>query len=114
MEDPVRFDVWGRVLTEGRDGALEFVRSQSTYASEKQLRFAVSRSVQGNKRVLIAASCGWAAANELTDAASKLFADIALCQEGYSPSKTGSYCEVHKLHYGGCLGCHVCQDFYAR
>lgn len=113
MEDPVRFEVWGKIIPEMRAEALAALRIHSGRPSELELRKSVMTAVRENQPLLVSSALGYQAAQELTASLANAFSELVLCQEGWEPD-SGLYCPLHNFHFGGCLGCHICQGGYAR
>ena len=114
MECPVRFNVWGKIVSAHRELALLSIREQAVFGSEIELRKAISRAVQDDSLMQVSSALGYAEALKLIERTSLQFKDATLCQESWPPSDGSSYCAEHNFHFGGCLGCHVCQDFYVK
>jgi hypothetical protein len=114
MEDPIRFDVWGTILPAGRETALAVIREQGIYPSEIELRKAVVRALRMGEPIQVARALGYSAALDFLRESGHFLGELAISQEGWAPHERTGYCEKHRLHYGGCLGCHVCQDFYVE
>ena len=111
MEDPIRFDIYGKVDPGKRDEAVVSLISVNVYPDEIEVRKAVSKSCQKNVRIQLARSATWSSANEFEQSCNWAN-QIVFCQEGYWPDDESSYCKKHNLYYGGILGCHVCEGFY--
>lgn len=114
MEDPIKFDLWGKILAGERDRALSVLRSHKLYDSELELRKTVQSAVRCNAPVRVSSAMGYTEVTAFAGAVSSIFAELAVYQEGWTPHDKSQYCEQHDLHYGGCLGCHVCSGFYIR
>ena len=112
MEDPIRFDIYGKVDPRTRAEAVVFLKSVNVYSSEIEVRKAVSESCQKNMRIQLARSVTWSSANQFEQSCNWAN-QIVFCQEGYWPDD-GVYCKRHNLYYGGVLGCHVCEGFYKK
>ncbi len=112
MEKPIKFNLWERIVPERREDALSFVRQQAVFPSEIELRKAIASAIRTNEQMKISAAFGLSAVTDLANVLSTIFSDLTLCQEGYWPAGEKTYCAVHNLHFGGCLGCHICSGFY--
>jgi len=112
MEEPIKFNLWGRIIPDKRMDALDFVRKQAVFSSEIELRKAVMSAIQANEQMQISAAFGLRAVTDLANSLSMIFTDLTLCQESYWPAGARTYCAAHNLHFGGCLGCHICSGFY--
>lgn len=113
MEDPITFDVWGRL----RPGMGEVARALLHEARPGASRLSILQSIAKAPTpdgLLIIEGIGWAAAEEWRARASEAFERIELYQSGHSPSRQAhlQLCPIHRLYFGGVLGCPVCQDFY--
>jgi hypothetical protein len=112
MEEPVQLNLWGRVVPDRREHALAVIRKQSVFPSEIELRKAISSAVQEGRQMQISSALGYKEVNELAASIGDIFSDLTLCQEGYGPTGGKAFCPTHNFHFGGCLGCHICQGFY--
>ena len=111
MEDPIRFDVYAKFTELPSAAAVAHLVSSRVYASELEARKAINRSTRSGEHVVIARGQGWSGALVLARSL-PTSADPRVTQEGYSPSELPHYCDKHSLHYGGCLGCHICGADY--
>ena len=107
MEDPIRFEVWGKVIPEQRDNALAILRAQSIFSSELELRKAANKAAYFNTALRISSSLGYGKAQKFAAAIRGIFEGLTFCQEGWLLDKTPHFCEKHNFHFAGCLGCHV-------
>jgi len=114
MEDPINFDLWGKPLATERERALDALRSHGVFESELDLRKVVHNAIRSNSLMKIAGAMGYAEVRALAQRFQSTFTQCAVYQAGWAPDGGGSYCDKHGLHYGGCLGCHVCSGFYVR
>jgi hypothetical protein len=113
MEDPVRFEIWGKILPGKRDKVLPILSAQSIFPSELELRKALKKAVYFNVPLRISAPLDYANAQKLATAICDVFMELTYCQEGAtSPNEEQYFCEKHNFHFGGCLGCHICNGFY--
>lgn len=112
MEDRIRFNLWGKIVQQRREEALSTIRSQAVFPTEMELRKAVSSSLRANREVKISSALGYRAVQELAASLTGIFSELTYCQESYDPSGGKAFCPTHNFHFGGCLGCHVCQGFY--
>lgn len=112
MEDPIRFILWGKIVPQQREEALSIIRSQAVFPSEMELRKAVSNSLRESRELPISSALGYLAVQELAASLTGTFSGLTYCQESYGPSGGKAFCSAHNFHFGGCLGCHVCQGFY--
>ena len=114
MENPIHFDVWAQPLVERRELVLSVLQHSTVYSSELEARKLINSALQSNSQILTAKSLTYSDAQQFIKKNQSLFKNLALFQEGYSPGETRNFCSKHLLHYGGCLGCHICNEFYAR
>ncbi len=112
MEEPVKFNLWGRIIPDRREEALTVVRQQAVFPSEIELRKAVMSAIRTNEQMQISAAYGLGAVTDLANSLGTTFTDLTLCQECYWPAGEKTFCSEHNLHFGGCLGCHICSGFY--
>jgi hypothetical protein len=111
MEEPITFNVWGKLVRGSYETALTAIRATKMYSSELELRKALNNARHGGVAFKVAAGMSWSASHEFMKNSSWLQQPI-LYQQGCSPSDHLAHCEMHKLYFGGCLGCPVCQGFY--
>ena len=114
MECPVKFNLWGTLAPEQRERALSVIRDQHVFSSEIELRKAVSSAIRETSPIQISSALGYEKVTEFSKEVSDIFASFTFCQEGWPPSDGSSFCSKHNFHFGGCLGCHVCSDFYTK
>jgi hypothetical protein len=112
MEEPISFNLWGKIIPSRRKEAIDFIRQQSVFPSEIELRKAVMASIANDRAMQISVALGLSSIRTLEAAAGNIFDYFTLCQEGYGPAGKEAYCPIHNLHFGGCLGCHICSGFY--
>lgn len=112
MEDPVRFDVWAKPVGARRRQVLVALRQSRPLESELEVRKALNTALGAGKSVVLAKSLTYSQALQLMGESSTEFSDFDLCQEGYQVEEAQNFCTEHALHFGGCLGCHVCNGFY--
>ena len=70
VEDPIRFDIYGKVDPGKRDEAVVSLKSVNVYPGEIEVRKAVSESCQNNVRIQLARSATWSSANEFEQSCS--------------------------------------------
>ena len=114
MEAPIKFDVWAKVTPGSENEIINLVREKSTYKSELEIKKVVNLSKISNEVLLIARSQSYNEAMKLLENLRKILKDSMLCQEGWTPADSPNYCKKHELHYGGVLGCHICEGFYVK
>jgi hypothetical protein len=88
--------------------------AESAYPSEVAARKAANQSRGEGNPIRIARGVTWARCRELMTNAEAAFSEFMVMQEGYVPGEAPNFCEKHRVHYGGSLGCHVCAGFYAK
>lgn len=113
MEDPIKFDVWGRLVPSAYAVALAAIRATEVYSGELELRKALNNARHGGFTLKVATGMSWSVAHQFLKNSFWLQEPV-LYQEGCSPADHLFYCAKHKLYFGGCLGCHVCSGFYER
>ena len=109
MEDPVRFDVWGRARPEARNEVANFLRETTSWNSELKLARWVREVMRAQTAVKLASSLSWHRALEMRDTDAP-FHEMEIFQTGYGPTDAGRLqsCSIHELTFAGCLGCPVC------
>lgn len=112
MEEPVTFDVYAKAFEPYAD-FLRLMAATNAYESQLKVRVAANNALNLGDFSLIGKHLSWTQAQSLlaevaTRSATKLM------QAGYFPSKTLQYCVTHDFYYGGCLGCHVCNNFFTK
>lgn len=111
MEDPIKFDVYGKVPPGKSQSATDLFIVEGTYSSRPEALKAANYSIKNNARVILIRSVGWLRA-QVTSALAPWAKDVVFCQEGYEPDDKRAYCQKHNLQYGGIFNCHVCSGFY--
>lgn len=111
MEEPVKFDVYGKVPPDRLQHAANFAWSEGTYPSRLAALKAANHAIQHNVHIIILRSVGWLYAQKFSRLA-PWAEEVVFCQEGYQISDGHAYCSAHNLWYGGVCGCHVCSGFY--
>ena len=112
MEDPVTFDVYAKAFEPYAD-FLRLVVATNAHESELKARVAANDALKLDDYTLIGKQVGWTQAQTILAMVASRSA-TKLMQAGYVPSETCQYCGKHDLYFGGCLGCHVCNDFFAK
>lgn len=111
MEDPISFDVYGKIDSEHREEAVSELLKTNIYPSEIEVRKSVNSACHDGKYTILSRGLGWGKSHKFIEACNWA-KELTLCQEMYYPGGKESYCKEHNLHYGGILGCHVCVNFY--
>jgi len=112
MEDPIQFDILVHIR-KGKQRDAERALTASLEIPRLELLKRINQATKGNwMTVLHGAS--WVEVEEFRQHVPDWVQDYSVCQEGDSPESATAYCEEHSLWYGGCLGCHVCNDFYRK
>jgi hypothetical protein len=114
VEDPVSFDLWGKVILDQRSAAIKEVSSLRPTLKQIEVRILVNKSIVNNDRILVAEDKGWDFVQTFQKLSLDWLEDIGLYQIGYRPGERTQYCSLHKFHHGGCLGCHVCRGFFVH
>ena len=70
----------------------------------------VAKSTTAATPILVAEGVGWGKAQDLRMRLDAVFDGLQLLQDGYEPEDEGRmrFCNVHRLFFGGVLGCPVC------
>lgn len=111
MEDPVKFDVYGKVPPSMARDAANFSCAEGTYPSRFEALKAANHSTQHNVHIILLRSVGWLLAQKISKLA-PWAREVVFCQEGYEINDKYAYCQKHNLQYGGVRGCHVCSGFF--
>ena len=115
MEDPIRFDIYGKAHPHAVAAAAAMTLiSSGAYSSEIAARKAANGSRSEGTHALVAKGIAWAECQKAMAGAEATFGEFLVMQEGYAPGEAAHFCEEHRIHHGGSLGCHVCSGFYAR
>ena len=114
MEDPIRFDVWAKIIPAQRGDALAAIGAQKVFPSEIELRKAINNALRTKGFIQVAKALAYAPALDFIKHSADFLSQPTLFQEGYGPNNRTAYCEKHNVHFGGCLGCHVCRGFYVQ
>ena len=112
MEDPIRFDISARIQ-HGHQSEAERDLAKSLQISRLDLLKQIYRSTHGES-MIIANGVSWSEIENFRQNVPDWVMDYSVYQEGYSPKLSPSYCKIHDFWYGGCLGCHVCRNFYKK
>ena len=112
MEDPTRFDVWARVTSPYPSTAGAWLQELRPELSLLEAKRILARSVAASEPVLLLESWAWSQARGFRDSPPSWLTDVALTQGGLPRHRRGHFCAIHRLHYAGCLGCHVCNHFH--
>lgn len=113
MEEPISFDVYGKIDSDYREEAVAKLLGANIYTSEIEARKSINAACRDGKYTILSRGQGWEESNKFMNACSWAN-ELALCQEMYYPGGKESYCKEHNLHYGGISGCHVCSEFYKK
>ncbi|MDB5310204.1 MAG: hypothetical protein JWO38_4406 [Gemmataceae bacterium] len=115
MENPVRFDLWAVVRPGVAAEAVAELRRLDPHLAEVEVRRRVSRSWREWTFIPLAGRVRWSQVLAVRAAPPAWAGQLRCYQEGYSPDEPPiGYCPEHDLHFGGCLGCHVCTGFFVR
>lgn len=114
MEEPITFDVWGVPNIDGRPELVLSLTSAFPLMTRTAVLLAVNKSVRERTPMLLAEKLGWQAATDARGALVPFADDVEVFQAGWTPNELSrmAWCATHKLHFGGCLGCHVCRGFF--
>ena len=109
MEDPVSFDVWIRSVDERNEREVRRILEARRGQGLIQRRAIVQARVS-HAAILVAGEVGWSEVEAIRreDLSGQL--EWMVLQTGLQPQslERTSRCEVHRLSYGGVLGCPVC------
>jgi len=110
-EDPIRFDVYGKVALGATAEAVDALHAGGAYSSELAARIAIQESIRIGTPMLVGAGLSWHAAEALRSS-NRPFCEVLVAQEGCSIGERARYCALHELFFAGCLDCPVCSgDF---
>lgn len=109
MEEPIVFDVWGRVPHEPT------ARRAAAIDRVAQLR-RIDRLQAGDAATLIGERLTWTVASALRREWGDVLGALELFQSGYGPADRDAllWCLRHEVYFGGVLGCPVCSGFIAQ
>jgi hypothetical protein len=110
MEDPIRFDLWGKVESTAPANAALWLRAQRPTLTEIDARKLIAGARLGASQSLLVESCTWSSVQALLVNLPNWVSAASVVQEGYSPALAPHSCVVHQLHFAGVLGCHVCRN----
>jgi hypothetical protein len=109
MEDPIRFDLFIKVDRGHNEEIFSWLK---TNLSEIEARKAINLASVSGDWLLVAKANTWSEINTLRKNLPEWCNNAAVYQQSWRPDEFTYFCEKHNLHYGGCLGCHVCTGFY--
>ena len=112
VEDPVSFDLWGKVVSDRRSIAIKEISSLRSTLTQIEVRIQVNNSIVNNNHVLVTEDKGLDFVQTFQTLSVDWLEDFSLYQYRCQPQEKTRYCKLHKLHYGGCLGCHICTGFF--
>ncbi|WP_309741632.1 hypothetical protein [Chamaesiphon sp. OTE_20_metabat_361] len=113
MEDPIKFDLWCSIKKGFAKEGIAVISQLMPHLTKLETHLTINHSVVSSSQILLARSLSWAEVNDLKNRIVEFVVDTNVCQEGYNPNQSKNhYCKNHELIYGGCLGCHVCRNFY--
>lgn len=115
MEEPIVFDVWGRVPHEPaarRAAVIDRVAQLRRIDRLLALRVVVRA---GDAATLIGERLTWTVASALRREWGDVLGALELFQSGYGPADrdTLQWCLRHEVYFGGVLGCPACSGFIA-
>jgi hypothetical protein len=114
MEEPIRFDLWGRVRPAVPTSAARWLLELRPALTELAARRLIAHGRLSSDPCQLLTSCSWPSVQAILGNLPDWIGDASVVQEGYAPSQAAHFCELHQLRYAGCLGCHVCRGFFAR
>lgn len=113
-EDPIRYDIYANVGSDGRELAKQWFRD-NTDKSNHDMLIDLNAAITQNTKLLLIGSLDYKNAIEYDSNAPGFMIDVQIYQEGYGPNDDSSdyhsICDMHKIHYFGILGCPVCEGF---
>jgi hypothetical protein len=112
MEDPIQFDILVHIR-QGRHRDAEVALTDRLGLHRLEVLMRINRATKASW-MAIAHGVSWSEVEEFRQHVPDWVLDYSVCQEGYSAETAAAYCRKHDLWYGGCLGCHVCEDFYRK
>jgi hypothetical protein len=117
MEDPMTFDVWGRIESEGRNDAVLFLLNNRTETWELNARVIVNKAINDATLIRVLSSVGWLRATELRQSPPPWLKNATVVEQSSLPDNpfnhAGNFCPYHTLFYGGWKCC-VCSGFYIK
>jgi hypothetical protein len=112
VEDPVSFDLWGKIVSDKRSIAIKEISSLRPTLMQIEVRILVNNSIFNDDHILVVGNKGLDFVQTFQALSIDWLEDMCLYQYGCQPQDKTRYCKLHKLHYGGCLGCHICTGFF--
>jgi hypothetical protein len=112
MEDRIAFDLWGGVIPELKERALETIGDLRPELTRPAILRELILAPAPGRWTMIAQNLEWDTVRTLREQVITCFAHPQAYQAGYGPSDRDRLkeCPVHRLFYGGVLGCPVCRD----
>lgn len=116
MEDPTTFDIWGVVCAGRESFGVEFLAAQFPLSSRIEVLKRIHRSRGQHEKVKLAGDVGWTASTRIVSEVQQFAVEVVVYQSGYTPQDEArmSWCNVHRVFYGGCVGCPVCGGWSAE
>ena len=112
MEDPVQFDILA-LIRQNRQRDAEKALTLTLGLPRLDLLKLINRSTKGEK-MTIARALSWSEVEHFRRNVPDWVEEYSICQEFYTPESATEYCPIHDLRFGGCIGCHVCNNFYRK
>ncbi len=110
MEDPITFDTWGVIRSDGSVDAAQFIQSRFPELTRLGVLQRVNMSKSTGKAILLASRLGWKNLQRVLGEVTPFADGVRVYQTGYGPEQEIDLnsCEVHHIYYGGRVGCPVC------
>ncbi len=114
MEGRIAFDLWGDVIPEFKERALETIGDLRPELTRPAILRELILAPAPGRWIMIAQNLEWDTMRTLREQVITCFAHPQAYQAGYGPSDRDRLkeCPVHRLFYGGVLGCPVCRDWF--
>jgi hypothetical protein len=111
MEDPITFDIWGRLIAERRSNARAVLQRVNPELSDKAVLQALVRASNKKEPLLLASDLGWGDAQACREEMGAYFDDIKVFQHRFGPPQEArmKYCADHRLYFSGIFGCPICE-----
>lgn len=113
MEGQIPFDLWGKVTASDTGAAADLMQRHMNISRLEALK-TISNSRRNSESIRLANNLGWAECEDIAAAFAPFAADLEIYQEDYGPQDKSmmSYCPIHHIYYGGCLGCPICDGVH--
>lgn len=107
-EDPTPVAVWCRIRPRGGKAAAEDLLRHQPDLTLLEAKKRANRCLASATPLLLAPRVGWGEACSIRSHPPEWSSEVTVFQAGWGPEDDRvSFCALHSLWHGGCLGCHV-------